>query len=110
MIHAAFFVRNGSQTGFSVSGHSGLADPGADILCAAVSAMTMLVVNTLQGGFSNGSCEVRSGDNSVTFRTERTDVLSEALLKSFRDELTALQAEYPENLRVCVSNELERTK
>ena len=40
MIHAAFFVKNGRQAGFTVSGHSGLADPGADILCAAVSAMT----------------------------------------------------------------------
>ena len=49
-------------------------------------------------------------ESVLSFRTERTDVLSEALLKSFRDELTALQAEYPENLRVCVSNELERTK
>ena len=107
MIHAAFFVKNGRQAGFT--GHSGLADPGADILCAAVSAMTMLVVNTLQGGFSNGTCEVRSGDNSVAFRTGAADAFSEALLNAFRDELTALQAEYPDHLRVCVSNELERT-
>ena len=105
MIHAAFFVKNGRQAGFTVSGHSGL----ADILCAAVSAMTMLVVNTLQGGFSNGTCEVRSGDNSVAFRTGAADAFSEALLNAFRDELTALQAEYPDHLRVCVSNELERT-
>ena len=76
---------------------------------AAVSAMTMLVVNTLQGGFSNGTCEVRSGDNSVAFRTGTADAFSEALLNAFRDELTALQAEYPDHLRVCVSNELERT-
>ena len=109
MIHAAFFVKNGRQAGFTVIGHSGLADPGADILCAAVSAMTMLVVNTLQGGFSNGTCEVRSGDNSVAFRTGAADAFPEALLNAFRDELTALQAEYPDHLRVCVSNELERT-
>lgn len=62
MIHAAFFVKNGRQAGFTVSGHSGLADPGADILCAAVSAMTMLVVNTLQGGFPTAPARVRSGD------------------------------------------------
>ena len=85
MIHAAFFVKNGRQAGFTVSGHSGLA------------------------GFSNGTCEVRSGDNSVAFRTGTADAFSEALLNAFRDELTALQAEYPDHLRVCVSNELERT-
>ena len=38
MIKAEFYDREGRITGFSVSGHSGYAEAGADIVCASVSA------------------------------------------------------------------------
>jgi uncharacterized protein YsxB (DUF464 family) len=39
--------------GFHVSGHAGYDDPGKDIVCSAVSAMTMLVVNTIEVAFAS---------------------------------------------------------
>ena len=38
MIRADFYDQEGRITGFSVSGHSGYAEAGADVVCAAVSA------------------------------------------------------------------------
>ena len=51
MITASFKSRNGQFYKFRVSGHSGYSYSGSDIVCAAVSAMVMLTVNTVTDGF-----------------------------------------------------------
>ena len=48
MIKAAFYTRNGKYFGFSVSGHAGFDEEGKDVLCAAVSALTINAVNSLE--------------------------------------------------------------
>ena len=48
MTKITFFKRGGVYYGFKETGHSGYADAGQDIVCAALSAMTMLVVNTIE--------------------------------------------------------------
>ena len=47
MIGADFVIRDNKIRSFSTEGHAGLADAGQDVLCAAVSAMTQLCVNTV---------------------------------------------------------------
>ena len=47
MTKITFLRRNGVFWGFRETGHSGFAEEGEDILCSALSAMTMLVLNTL---------------------------------------------------------------
>ena len=47
MIRAEFVIQDNKILSFSVEGHSGLAQSGEDILCASVSAMSQLVINTL---------------------------------------------------------------
>ncbi len=44
MIRAEFDIRNGS---FTIKGHSGSAESGQDIICAAVSSAAYMVVNTI---------------------------------------------------------------
>ncbi|MBQ9921105.1 MAG: ribosomal-processing cysteine protease Prp [Clostridia bacterium] len=34
--------------GFSEHGHTGYGESGDDVLCAAISAMTMLIINTIR--------------------------------------------------------------
>ena len=48
MTNVTFFKRNGVYYGFKETGHTGYAEAGQDIVCAALSAMTMLVVNTIE--------------------------------------------------------------
>ena len=47
MIRSEFVIKDNKVQAFSVEGHSGLAPSGEDILCASVSSMTQLVINTL---------------------------------------------------------------
>lgn len=47
MITAKFVYSGDIITGFSVSGHSGSAEIGKDIICSAVSSVSYMTVNTL---------------------------------------------------------------
>lgn len=48
MTKITFFKRNGIFYGFEEEGHANYADMGDDILCSALSAMTMLIVNAIE--------------------------------------------------------------
>lgn len=48
MTKITFFRRNGIFYGFRETGHTGFGEEGDDILCSALSAMTMLILNTLE--------------------------------------------------------------
>lgn len=52
MTHVTFYKRNGVYYGFREVGHAGMDGFGVDELCAALSAMTMLIVNTIEVSFS----------------------------------------------------------
>ena len=47
MTRCEFFTEDERITGFSVSGHSGYAESGADIVCAAVSAVVTMAEATI---------------------------------------------------------------
>ena len=53
MTKITFFRSGGSFYGFEEEGHSGYAEEGQDILCAALSAMTMLIVNTVEVSYAS---------------------------------------------------------
>ena len=47
MTRCEFFTENDRITGFSVSGHSGYAEEGSDIVCAAISAVVTMAEATI---------------------------------------------------------------
>ena len=47
MTRCEFFTQEDRITGFSVSGHSGYAEAGADIVCAAISAVVTMAEATI---------------------------------------------------------------
>ena len=52
MTKVTFYKKSGIYYGFTETGHAGLGEMGGvDELCAALSAMTMLVVNTIEVSF-----------------------------------------------------------
>ncbi len=48
MINITIYKHSGLYKGFRVSGHSGYADSGNDIICAAVSALAINTVNSIE--------------------------------------------------------------
>ncbi len=53
MVKITFFKRDGIYYGFRETGHAEFDDAGKDIVCAAVSAMTMLVINAIEVSYAS---------------------------------------------------------
>ena len=48
MTTITFYKADGFYYGFEEQGHTGFAESGEDILCSALSAMTMLIINAIE--------------------------------------------------------------
>ena len=76
MIKVVVYKSGMRYYGFHVSGHAGYDESGKDIVCAGVSAMTMLVINTIEVAFG---CDVdydideRTADITVTVKSALPD-------------------------------------
>ena len=53
MTTVCFYKTNGIYYGFEERGHTGFAESGEDILCSALSAMTMLLINTIECSYDS---------------------------------------------------------
>ena len=53
MTKVVFFKSNGVFWGFEEQGHTGFEASGQDILCSAISAMTMLVINAIEVAYAS---------------------------------------------------------
>ena len=66
--------------GFSEKGHTGYGESGDDVLCAALSAMTMLIINTIEVAYAS--------DVDYTIDEETTDirVIAHGALPEFEED------------------------
>ena len=53
MTTVTFYKANGVYYGFEEQGHTGFDESGNDVLCAAISSMTMLIINCIEVSFSS---------------------------------------------------------
>ena len=53
MTTITFYKTNGVYYGFEEQGHTGYGEAGEDILCSALSAMTMLIINTVEISYAS---------------------------------------------------------
>ena len=66
--------------GFSEQGHTGYGESGDDVLCAAISAMTMLIINTIEVSYAS--------DVNYTIDEATTDikVIARGALPEYEDD------------------------
>ena len=113
MTKIRFFRSGGSFYGFEEKGHSGYAEAGEDILCAAISAMTMLLVNTIEIAYaSDVEYDVNEGATEIRVRSkaalaefesdERKRYAVSGLFCGYYYQLNDLLEEYYDNLDVEV--------
>ena len=80
MTKIVFFRSGGTYYGFEEQGHAGYGEAGDDVLCAAISAMTMLVINTIEVAYSSDV------DYSIDEGATRIVVRSKAALPEFEED------------------------
>ena len=92
--------------GFDSQGHSGYAEEGADIVCAAISSTISLVDVTINDVLGlAASVKVRESDASISLRLpgglgQTAESTCQALLTGLMVYFAELHDEYPENIEV----------
>ncbi len=105
MIKVSFDQKDGLLSGFTLEGHSGFAEQGNDIVCAAVSSAAYMTVNTITDILNlEPEIEFRESDGFLAIKLSSADSLkSQDILCGFRLHLTALAEQYTENILVNIS-------
>ena len=113
MTTITFHSAQGRLDGFVVEGHSGYAEAGADIVCAAVSAVVGLVECTFNEVLGLGaSVKIREKDARIALKLpgglgEINEHTCQDLLAGLMVYLQDLSEEYPENLIVQLDDDDE---
>lgn len=100
MITVKFFTESNVIKGFMVKGHSGLAERGADILCAAVSSACYMTVNTLTEVLKTDVRAEINEDGYMKAVVQDATKEAENLLRGFQIHISSLAKDYPKNLKV----------
>ena len=102
MTTVTFHMEGERIVGFTVQGHSGYADEGSDIICAAVTSavrLTECAVNDVLG--LGASVKVRESDASITGGlSEANESTCQTLLAALMVHFASLHEEYPDHISV----------
>ncbi len=115
MTKIVFFRSGGSFYGFEEQGHADYAEAGEDVLCAALSAMTMLIINTVEVAYAS-DIEYDINEGATVIRVRSKAALAEfeeddrkryavsGLFMSYYYQLNDLLEEYYDHLDVEVKD------
>ena len=104
MTRCEFFTEDERITGFSVSGHSGYAEAGSDIVCAAVSAAVAMAEATIND-VCGAKAKVRVGEDEarITLKLPKScdeEETVQAVLAGMMVYLCSLRDNYPDYIEV----------
>ena len=104
MTRCEFFTENDRITGFSISGHSGYAEAGSDIVCAAISAVVTMAeatINDVCG--AKAKVRVKEEDARITLTLptscDEEDAV-QAVLAGMILTLCSMRDDYPDYIEV----------
>ncbi len=100
MIAAEFEKANSRIVGFSVSGHSGYAEQGADIVCASVSSAVWMTINGLEQVMGLSPVYTQAEAHVVCRLTASDIPRAQVLLQSLEQFLCNLSTDYGNYLTV----------
>ena len=102
MISAVFERGTGGLTGFCVSGHSGTARAGKDIVCAWVTSAVMQCANNITEVFGI-EADVTAHDNKVTVKLTEEDPIGMRLIAGLELHLRTIAEDHPQAVTVQIT-------
>ena len=104
MTKCEFFTEDDRITGFSVSGHSGYAEAGQDIVCAAVSAVVTMAETTINDVCgAKAKVRVKEEDTRVTLTLPVScdeEEAVQAVMTGLMLTLCSIRDDYPDYIEV----------
>ena len=103
MTRVTLFEDNeGLLRGYEVEGHSGYDDKGSDIVCAAVSILTINTINAIEA-YTTGKPQVSSDeDKTRCIFDEPPEEKELLLLKTYELGIRSIEASYGKHVKVKV--------
>ena len=99
MTKATFYFDGNVPYGFLISGHSGYAQEGEDIVCASVSSAAYMTANTITEVLGvNAQIEVSDAKMKLIVNKEQRHITKDNLL-GLKLHLEGLEEQYPEFLK-----------
>ena len=104
MTRCEFFTEGDRITGFSISGHSGYAEAGSDIVCAAISAVVTMAeatINDVCG--AKAKVRVKEEDARITLMLPAScdeEETVQAVLSGMLVTLLSFKEDYPDYIEV----------
>lgn len=103
MITVAINKKDENYTGFSVSGHAGYAEQGKDIVCSAISALTINCVNSLLVLAGAEILECRDITSYFGITLLHPNATSNLLMGSYMLGVEGTQLEYNQHVNLIVN-------
>ena len=104
MTRCEFFTEKDRITGFSISGHSGYAEAGSDIVCAAISAVVTMAeatINDVCGAKAKVRVKEEGARVTLTLPVSCDEEESvQAVLAGMMLTLMSLRDDYPDYIEV----------
>ena len=75
-----FYKADGHFYGFEEQGHTGYGESGDDVLCAALSSMTMLIINSIEISYAS------SVDYTIDEKTTDIKVIAKSALPKYEED------------------------
>ena len=104
MTRCEFFTEDDRITGFSISGHSGYAEAGSDIVCAAISAVVTMAeatINEVCGAKAKVRVKEEDARITLTLPTSCDEEESvQAVLAGMMLTLCSMRDDYPDYIEV----------
>ena len=85
--------------GYEVSGHTGYAEAGQDIVCAALSFLSITCANALEV-VAGARTKVQQRDGYLRVMTADRNLKAQAILETFALGIKELSKSYPDNFRL----------
>lgn len=98
MIKVNIKAKDGNINSIKISGHAGYDVSGKDIVCAAVSSITITTINALIKLDKNAIDYVQNDD--LTVIVKKHDEVTSVLIQNMIDLLQELEKDYKKNIKI----------
>ncbi len=97
-----FTLANGDLVGFRITGHSGFAESGSDIVCSAISSAAYMTANTVTEVIKvSAEIDVNEADGGMLLRVFQKDATAcRDILQGFKLHMLALEEQYSDYMIV----------
>ena len=99
-----YYSKDSAPLGFNSKGHSGYAQSGADIVCAAVSSVSYMVANTITEVMGIEADITVDDAGEMTLLIPQKDAIKTVdILEGLRLHIEELSAQYPKNVTITIT-------